>query len=121
MMEMMTMNKNRFAVRIACLLLAAAVGYFTNRALLPFADRYIGTSHQLTMQLQQVQSEERLVEFCYQLHSLEGVTGVSYQNYSALERTATVRVFYNPAHTTPRMLRVFLQHSELLIGKPLSA
>lgn len=115
------MNKNRTVVGIVCLLLTVAIGYLVNQALSPFKDRYIGVNHQLTMQFREIQSEQRLVEFCYQLHSLQGVTGVSYQHYNLLERTATVRVFYNPELTTPQMLRVFLQHSELLIGKSLSA
>lgn len=115
------MKKNRTLIGIICLLITVAVGYAVNQTLLPFADRYIGTSHQLTMEFREIQSEERLVEFCYQLHQLQGVTGVSYQHYNPIERTATVRVFYNPEHTTPRMLQVFLQHSELMTGKSLSA
>ena len=120
-MEEKTMKKNRTAVGILCLLLMAATGYLVNHALLPFQERYIGTSHQLTMEFREIQSEDRLVEFCYQLHLLQGVTGVSYQHYNPMERTATIRVFYNPQSTTPRMLRVLLQHSELMIGKSLSA
>ena len=115
------MNKRREIRGIFCLLLGLTVGYLVNQALLPFANQYVGADHQLTMVFQEIESEQRLVEFCYQLHTLQGVTGVSYQHYNPIERTATVRVFYNPETTTPRMLRVLLQHSELLIGKSLSA
>jgi hypothetical protein len=82
------------------------------------SDRYVTVSPQIEQRFVSIPSESALVDLCYRLQNIYGVTGVSYRNYSATDGSALVTVFYNPSMTNNREIRIFMRHPYVLWDKP---
>src|SRR3954469_12926258 len=81
-------------------------------------DRYLSTAPSVSQQFTAIPNEQSLVDLCYRLQNVQGVTGVSYRDYSMVTKSAVVTIFYNPHETSVRQLRIFLQHSRILWAEP---
>jgi hypothetical protein len=77
-------------------------------------DQYVSASPSITQLFTGVMSEKMLLDFCYQVRNIHGITGVSYRDYSAAHRTAMITVYYNPRVTSPRQVKIFLEHANIL-------
>jgi hypothetical protein len=77
-------------------------------------ERFLTLNPSLTQRFVQVPSEGSLVDLCYRLRTVQGVTGVSYRDFSPADRTALVTVFFNPRQTSVRQLRIFMLHTRIL-------
>lgn len=84
------------------------------------AQRYLTVNPSLTQRFVQVPSATSLDDLCYRLSGVQGVTGVSYREYSPNERTALVTVFFNPRETSVRQLRIFMLHTNILWQKEMN-
>src|SRR5512133_3705362 len=93
---------------------AVAVGMLTWSFTAQINGRYLSVSHSVSQQFRAIPSEDALADYCYRLSKVEGVTGVSYRDYSPASRTARVTVFYDPQSTSVRQLRIFMQHTRIL-------
>ncbi len=93
---------------------AAAVVPWTSRT----SQNYITHSPSITQTFNGVLSETMLTDFCYQVQGIQGVTGVSYRDFSATRRTATITVYYNPQMTSVRQIKIFMQGSGVLWRTP---
>lgn len=82
---------------------------------------YLTLNPSLTQRFVSVPSESSLSDLCYRLRGVQGVTGVSYRNYSASERSALVTVFYDPRETSVRQLRIFVLHTRILWQQEMKA
>ncbi len=78
------------------------------------SDEYVSASPAITQRFTGVLSEKMLLDFCYQVRNLRGITGVSYRDYSASERSAVITLYYNPRVTTQGQIKIFLEHSNVL-------
>ena len=106
---------NRWTLFAAvAMLVAAAIVPWTSRT----AEVYLTHSPSITQSFSGVLSETMLVDFCYQVQSIQGVTGVSYRDFSPVKRTATLTVYYNPQITSVRQIKIFMQGSGILWRKP---
>lgn len=76
--------------------------------------RYLTVNPSLTQRFVQVPSEQSLVDLSYRLQGVQGVTGVSYRDYSPSDRSALVTVFFNPRQTSVRQLKIFMLHTRIL-------
>jgi hypothetical protein len=83
-------------------------------------DRYVSVNPSVSQKFTAIPDEHTLQDLCYRLQSVQGVTAVSYRDYSPEIGTAVVTVFYNPRQTSMRQLRIFIQHSRILWEKPSS-
>jgi hypothetical protein len=85
------------------------------------AERYATVNPVISQRFTEIPDENTLVDLCYRLQAVQGVTGVSYRDYSPETQSAIVTVFYNPRVTSTRQLRVFIQHTHILWSKPARA
>ena len=92
------------ARRILPAVIVAAIAATVSVALLtPERGRFLTVNPSVTQRFVAVPSETSLMDLCYRLRRVQGVTGVSYRNYSRSERSALVTVFYNPQETSVRV------------------
>src|SRR5688500_13509900 len=95
----------------------AAAGWGTSTSLSD-SDRYVSASPSISQNFVSIPNEGALLDLCYRLRSLSGITGVSYREYSPDKGSAVVTVFYNPVRTSPRALRIFMLYPYMLWNKP---
>ncbi len=100
----------RVLFALAAVSMIATVAYITASG----ADEYVTATPSLTQKFTDVVSEKMLVDFCYQLRTIHGVTGVSYRDFSAGKRSATITVYYNPTVTSRQQVKVFMQNARVL-------
>lgn len=110
----------RFASDRRVLLAAAALGIalYVSHSTSRTADVYVSHSPAMTQQFTGVLSEGMLVDFCYQVRTIQGVTGVTYRDFSPARRTATITVYYDARETSIRQIKIFMQGSSVLWNKP---
>ncbi len=82
--------------------------------------RYITASPSLTQRFNDVASEKVLIDFCYRMGQVYGVTGVSYRDYSPQTGSAIITVYYDPAVASLRELNVLLHNSQVIWQQRLS-
>ncbi len=104
----------RMIFALAAAVVATAVVASTWRT----SDAYITHSPSITQRFSGVLSETMLADFCYQVQSIQGVTGVSYRDFSPVSRTAMITVYYNPQMTSVRQIKIFMQGSGALLRQP---
>jgi len=107
-------SDRRVLLTLAAVATALIISPWTSRT----STRYVSRSPFITQHFSGVLSETMLVDFCYQVRNIPGVTGVTYRNFSAAKRTATITVYYNPSETSVRQVRIFMQGSGVLWRKP---
>ncbi len=78
------------------------------------ADQYASASPAVTIQYKGVHSENMLLDFCSQLRMVRGITGISYRDYDSAAGSALLTVYYDPKLASPRQIRIFLDHSNIL-------
>ena len=88
--------------------------YWTTRS----SSTYLSTRPSVSQTFMAIPNEQSLVELCYRLNQIQGVTGVSYRDYSMAKETAVVTVYYNPRQTSIRQLKIFLQYTRVLWAQP---
>jgi hypothetical protein len=82
------------------------------------SDHYVSSTPSVSQRFVSIADEESLLDLCYRLKSLAGITGVSYREYSPETGSAIVTVFYNPRMASPQAIRVFMQYPYVLWNKP---
>lgn len=81
------------------------------------ARAYLTINPSVAQRFVAVPSEASVIDLCYRLQGIQGVTGVGYRDYSPENSSATVIVFYNPRETSVRQLKIFMLHTNLLWQK----
>ncbi len=104
----------------ACLAVAVVTAVIAAATVTEDAGKFVTVNPSISQRFVSIPNESTLADFCYRLSELNGITGVSYRNYDALRQTAIVTVFYNPKATTPRNIRIYLEHSYVLWTRPMS-
>lgn len=104
----------RFKKQIFLTIATTSLAIFIGIAAGSGSEKYVSASPAITQRFTGVMSEKMLLDFCYQVRALKGITGVSYRDFSPSQRTATVTVFYNPRVTTQRQIKIFLEHASVL-------
>ena len=74
----------RILLFLAALSVVATVAFITADG----SDELVTSTPSLTQKFTDVSSEKMLLDFCYQLQTLHGVTGVSYRDFSPASRSA---------------------------------
>jgi hypothetical protein len=82
------------------------------------SDHYVSATPSISQRFVSIADEAALLDLCYRLRSLTGITGVSYREYSTDTRSAIVTVFYNPRTASPQAIRVFMQYPYVLWTQP---
>lgn len=77
-------------------------------------DKYLSVAPTISQKFTAIPNEQALVDLSYHLQQVQGVTGVSYRDYSMATKSAVVTIYYDPLETSVRQLRIFLQHSRIL-------
>ncbi len=108
------MNRRRLLARCAMLLACVAVAAGAVVLTTDAADEYVTASPAVTQRFGGITDETMLLDFCTQLETVRGVTGVRYRDYDSSRRAATLIVYYNPRMATPRQIKIFLDHSAIL-------
>lgn len=85
------------------------------------SQQFVTATPAVTQKFSAVPSERALLIVCFRLKNVQGVTGVSFRDYSPLQHTAIVTVFFDPALTSPRQIMIFVQHTSVLWEKPVRA
>lgn len=98
----------------ACAVLAIVIIHATGA----HADDYVSASPAITFAYNGIRDEEMLMDFCVQLRTIRGITGVSFRDYSAETGRALLKVYYNPRLASPTQIRIFLQHSSIIWFTP---
>ncbi len=83
--------------------------------------RYVRMDNAVHQVLTGIPTEQTLVDFCYRLRTVRGVTGVSYRDYTLTEKKAVVTVFYDPRETSARQVRILMSYPYILWQKPLAS
>lgn len=104
----------RVLLTFTALVVAACVSNITLRT----SGTYVSHTPSITQNFSGVLSEQMLTDFCFQLRNVQGVTGVTYRDFSTARRTAMITVYYNPQETSVRQIRIFMQGSGVLWRKP---
>lgn len=95
--------------------IAATVVAIASVALIaPTQRTYITRNPSVSQRFVSVPSEAALVDLCYRLQGVYGVTGVSYRDYNATAHTALVTLFFDPQETSVRQLKIFMLHTKIL-------
>lgn len=102
--------KQQILFAVACLATAGIVWQRASSG----ADDYVSASPSITQRFTGVMSEKMLLDFCYQVRSIRGITGVSYRDYQPGQRSAMITVFYNPQLTNQSQIKIFLEHASIL-------
>jgi hypothetical protein len=112
----MQMHRPRFTrIRMLALIAAALAGAALTLVVVEVPQqRYLTVNPSLTQRFVQVPSEQSLIDLSYRLQSVQGVTGVSFRDYSTRDRSALVTVFFNPRQTSVRQLKIFMLHTRIL-------
>jgi hypothetical protein len=100
---------------------AAVVAVVAAAATHADSKRYVSMDNAVHQVFTGIPSEQTLIDFCYRLRDVRGVTGVGYRDYSAHDGRAVITVFYNPQMTTVRQLRILMSYPYILWEKPLSS
>ena len=104
------------------LALAAALAVAGSVALISDTQRtYITLNPSVSQRFVAVPSEGAVVDLCYRLRGVYGVTGVSYRDYSSATGSALVTVFFNPRQTSVQQLRIFMRHTGILWQREMNA
>ena len=82
------------------------------------SDQYVSATPSVSQRFVSIADENALLDLCYRLRSLAGITGVSYREYSPETGSAIVTVFYNPRFASPEAIKVFMQYPHVLWTKP---
>ena len=98
--------------------LAAVAAVWATSATSIDSDRYVSATPSVSQRFVSIADETSLLDLCYRLRSLAGITGVSYREYSPEAGTAIVTVFYNPRNASPEAIRVFMQYPYVLWTQP---
>ncbi len=109
---------NRYE-RIGLGILAVIVASFTLAVTSRGSDRFVSVSHSVSQRFVSIPSQATLDDLCFRLQAINGVTGVSYRDFSLSKHTAIVTVFFDPARTNPREIRIFMSHPAVLWTRPL--
>ena len=108
----------RYKKQIALSLAGIAVLAWTARITLSTSNDYVTASPKLEQRFTGVMSEKMLLDFCYQLQGMRGITGVSYREYAPAKRTAMITVYFNPQLTSARQIQIFMEHASILWRVP---
>jgi hypothetical protein len=112
---MQAVTLRRWLKRALPMVIAAGVAAYMSASFVSDPQkRYLTVNPSVSQRFVSVGSEETLGDLCYRLRGVHGVTGVSYRDYSAADRSATVTVFFNPRETSVRQLRIFMLHTKIL-------
>lgn len=98
-------------------IVGAAAALWAMSAMSYDSDRYISSSPSVSQRFVSIADENSLLDLCYRLRSIGGITGVSYREYAPEKGSAIVTVFYNPRMASPEAIRVFMQHPYVLWNK----
>lgn len=104
----------RYKKQIALSLIGIAIMGWSAHLTLRTSENYVTASPKLEQHFTGVMSEKMLVDFCYQLQGMRGITGVSYREYAPAKRTALITVYFNPRLTSARQIQIFMQHANIL-------
>lgn len=83
--------------------------------------RYVRMDDAVHQVLTGISSEQTLIDFCYRLRTVHGVTGVSYRDFSASDGRAVITVFFDPGQMSTRQLRILMSYPYILWDKPLAS
>ena len=110
------LNRRRRTILLTavCIVVGVGLSFWTTRS----SSTYLTTRPSVSQTFVAIPSEQSLVELCYRLNQIQGVTGVSYRDYSMAKESAVVTVYYNPRQTSIRQLKIFLQYTRVLWAQP---
>lgn len=74
----------------------------------------VSASAAVHAELEDVESAADLLVYCYKLREIPGVDAVSVRNYLPTSKRAVIAVFYEPAVTSPTLIRRFLRIKAIL-------
>lgn len=104
----------RVLLALTALVVAVGVSSITQRT----GSTYVSHTPSISQNFSGVLSEQMLVDFCFQMRNVQGVTGVTYRDFSRATRTAMITVYYDPQETSVRQIKIFMQGSGVLGRKP---
>lgn len=100
--------------RPAAAIIAVAVALVSAFALVDTAGNGdVGRSNSMTQIVSGLYSEDDVLDLCYRVAILPGVTGTSVIRYDAPAATATIMIYYEPSVVTSTQLRVFMKNSRI--------
>ncbi len=73
----------------------------------------IGRSHAMTQVVSSLYSNDDVLDFCYRVALLPGVTGTSVVQFDEGAATATIVIYYEPSVVTSTQLRVFMKNNRI--------
>jgi succinate dehydrogenase hydrophobic anchor subunit len=80
----------------------------------------MSASATITQEFSGVYNGAMLVEFCYRLQGLNGVTAVTVKKWQPERQAATITVYYNATKLSAQQIKVFLYNSKIIWTEPLS-
>src|SRR4051812_36744132 len=110
MIEYLRRNRRTLVLAVTGILVVTGVAMMTMNG----ADQYVTASPSITQRFSGVTSEKMVLDFCYQLQTIHGITGVSYRDFSKTDRSVLITVFYDPQEASMHQIRVFLLNSGIL-------
>jgi hypothetical protein len=112
----MQINRRRRVILLTAvgIVIGASLSFWTTRS----SNTYLSTRPSVSQTFVAIPNEQSLIELCYRINQIQGVTGVSYRDYSMAKESAVVTVYYNPRQTSIRQLRIFLQYTRVLWAQP---
>ncbi|MEO6046236.1 MAG: hypothetical protein ABIQ57_02060 [Candidatus Kapaibacterium sp.] len=96
---------------------AIMVGLFVASFVDSRSEGFVTSTPSLTLRFTGLANEQSMLDFCYQLQTIQGITGVTYREYSPGTQSALITVFYNPHVASERQIKVFLQNSTVVWGE----
>ncbi|MBC8145299.1 MAG: hypothetical protein H7X80_06910 [bacterium] len=113
--KMMAVKRYGPMLAVAALVAAGSI-YFANKP----SRVYLTRNPSVSQRFVKIPSEGSLVDLCYRLRDVQGVTGVSYRDYAPADQSATVTIYFDAQATSVRQLRIFMLHSKLLWQKEIN-
>lgn len=81
----------------------------------------VSRSHTLTQTVTALYSPDDVIDFCYRVARLPGVSGTSLVQYDQRSATATIVIYYEPGIVSTTQLRVFLKYNRIIFTPQRSA
>ncbi len=78
----------------------------------------IGHSHTLTQTVVNIDNYNDLLDFCWGVVLVPGVTGVRIVQFDPKNNAATITVFYDPVELPTTQLRILLDNNHILFADP---
>jgi hypothetical protein len=99
---------------MAFVAVAAVVAGLTWNFAAETSGRYLSVNPSITQRFHAIPSEEALTEYCQRLGTVQGITGVSFRDYSPEKRSALVTIFYDPSQTSVRQVKLYIDNTRML-------